>query len=288
MTEQNVGLAAWRDLATLRAQTPVVHSVTNFVVMNNTANALLALGAAPIMAQAPEEMEEMAAIANALVLNIGTLDRLWIGSFFAAIRSANRHGKPVVLDPVGAGASRLRTMTALDLLREHQVAILRGNPSEIMALAGQGAGARGVDAVDAPASALEAAQTLTAQHGCVVSISGPTDLIVGPDFEAAVDNGHPLMPRVTGLGCTASVLAAALAAVNPDPARAAWHAAIIMGLAGEIAAERAAGPGSLQMHFLDALYQLDEPTLVNRTRAGSRMSPEPNAGAGLDSYHRQS
>jgi hydroxyethylthiazole kinase len=257
-------------LQRVRAQAPVVHNITNYVVMNTTANALLAVGASPVMAHAPREMEEMVGIASALVLNIGTLSDHWIEAMVVAGRAARRRGIPIVLDPVGAGATSYRTNTALRLLAEVSPTILRGNASEIRALGAQpgtepGA-TRGVDSVHATEESLDAARALSAAHGCVVSVSGATDLIVAGEKVARVRNGVPVMARVTGMGCTASALTGAFAAVTASPFDAATQAMAVMGVAGEAAAQRAAGPGSFQIAILDALSALSPDDLQRGVR----------------------
>lgn len=256
----------WEDIQCIRATAPLVHNITNYVVMNTTANALLTLGASPVMAHAEEEVEEMAGIARALVLNIGTLSAAWIESMLKAGRIASRNGRPIVLDPVGAGATRFRTATAHRLLREAPPAIIRGNASEIRALVSAERGTKGVDSTHSSGEALDAAQALSRQHRCVVSVSGSTDLIVSEAAVIRVSNGHPLMPRVTGLGCTATALTGAFAAVNPNPLAAAAHAMAVMGIAGEMAAEQARGPGSFQVAFLDALFLLRESDIRGRLK----------------------
>jgi hydroxyethylthiazole kinase len=234
--------------------------------MNLTANALLALGASPVMAHAEEEVEEMAGLASALVLNIGTLSAAWIGSMFKAAAAARRRGIPIVLDPVGAGATRFRTETSRRLLEEARPAVLRGNASEIRALFHGERETKGVDSRHAAEAAFDAAHGLSAEFGCAVSVSGPVDLIVRGDAVVRVANGHALMPRVTGLGCAASALTGAFAAVNPSPLAAAVHAMAVMGIAGEMAGESAAGPASFQTLFLDALHRLSEKDIAARLR----------------------
>ena len=246
----------WEDLQRIRTGGPLVHNITNFVVMNLTANALLAVGASPVMAHAVEEVEEMAGLASSLVLNIGTLSSPWIEAMVLAGRAARAKGIPAVLDPVGAGATALRTATALRLLEEASPRILRGNASEIRALADLGGGTRGVDAAHPVEGALEAARMLSRRWGCVVTVSGPTDLVVREDRVARCHNGHPIMARVTGMGCTATALMGAFAAVDPDPFRAAASAMAVMGVAGEVAFGKCSGPGSFQVAFLDALAGL--------------------------------
>jgi len=255
-----------QDLQRIRAEAPLVHNITNFVVMNTTANALLAIGASPVMAHAVEEVEEMVGIARALVINIGTLSAPWIDAMVKAGRRARERGVPVILDPVGAGATLLRTDTARRLLHEAPPAIIRGNASEIRALLYAEYGTKGVDSRHAAEEALEAARVLSEHCDCVVSVSGETDLIVSGRSVIRVSNGHPMMPRVTGLGCTATALTGAFAAVNPSPWRAAAHAMAVMGMAGEIAAEHSPGPGSLQVNFLDALFRLGETDILRRLK----------------------
>ena len=248
--------SAWADVALVRERSPLVHNITNFVVMNNTANALLAVGASPIMAHAPEELDELLAIASALVLNIGTLSAPWIESMRRAGRLARERGLPVVLDPVGAGASRLRTDTALGLMDEASPAVVRGNASEVMALAGEAGQTKGVDSTRDASEAGGPAASLANDRGCVAVASGATDVITDGERVVRITGGHALMPRVTGMGCTATALVGAFCAVNPDPLAAAAHAMAAMSAAGHKAAATAQGPGSMQIAFLDALYTL--------------------------------
>jgi len=262
----NYAQALWQDVERIRAQTPLVHNITNFVVMNSTANALLALGASPVMAHAIEEAREMAALAAALVLNIGTLSRPWIEAMIEAGSEANRRAIPIVLDPVGAGATHFRTKSVQDLLGALQVAVIRGNASEIRALFYAEQTTRGVDTQHASEEAFNSAVALAGACQTVVCISGAIDLIVSADRVIRIANGHPMMPRVTGLGCTASALIGVFAAVNPSPFMAAVHAMAVMGIAGEIAAERSPGPGSLQVQFLDALYLLKREDIEARLK----------------------
>ena len=253
ITAEEIGSA----VRAIRQKAPVVHSITNYVVMNNTANALLALGASPVMAHAEEEMEEMVGIASALVINIGTLSPAWVRSMFKAAEAARKKKIPIVLDPVGAGATSYRTRTARELIRAFLPEIIRGNASEIMALVEENTKTKGVDSTASSDAAVAIGRQLHEQCGSVVCISGETDYTVGPAGVIKTRNGHILMTRVTGLGCTASALCGAFAAVTPDPAIAAAEAMAVMGIAGEIAFARSEGPGTLQLHFLDALYRLD-------------------------------
>jgi hydroxyethylthiazole kinase len=258
--------AVWNDIQRIRADAPLVHNITNYVVMNTTANALLALGASPVMAHAEEEVAEMARLARALVINIGTLSRSWVHAMIEAERAAHNRHTPIILDPVGAGATRFRTEMVERLLNEVPPTIIRANASEIRALCTADHITRGVDSVHAPEDALDAARTLAAHHGCVVVVSGATDLVIGSESVIWVRNGHPMMPRVTGLGCTATALTGAFAAVNESPLRAAVHAMAVMGIAGEMAAADCPGPGTFQVRFLDALYLLQESDIRDRLR----------------------
>jgi hydroxyethylthiazole kinase len=253
-------------LERVRAEAPLVHNITNYVVMNTTANALLALGASPVMAHAPQEVEEMVGIARALVLNIGTLSESWIDAMALAGHAARKRGIPIVLDPVGAGATAYRTSTARRFVSELAPAIVRGNASEIQALASDVGGTRGVDSAHGTEESLEAAKALSEAYGCVVSMSGATDIIVSGTSVARVRNGVPIMARVTGMGCTASALTGALAAVTSSAFLAATQTMAVLGVAGEIAAERAAGPGNFQVELLDALNGLSPEELERRAR----------------------
>lgn len=248
-------------LSAVREQKPLVVNITNYVVMNNTANALLAIGASPIMAHSQQEMAEMMAYAGALVINIGTLDSTWTPRMLFAVEQANAKGKVVVLDPVGCGASQLRTDTSRQIAQLANKLIIRGNGAEIIALAGEQAQSKGVDSLDRSEAALDAARCLIADYGANIVISGESDYIVTGERIVKLDNGHPMMPSVTGMGCTLSALTAAFAAIGDDTG---LSAAAILGVAGEIAAEHSRGPGSLQSTLLDELYQLDEATLIQR------------------------
>ncbi|GAA3718441.1 hydroxyethylthiazole kinase [Oceanisphaera sediminis] len=257
-------------LSAVRAQKPLVLNITNYVVMNNTANGLLAVGASPIMAHSRDELAEMMAFSGALVVNIGTLDSVWIERMRFAVEQANQHGKPVVLDPVGCGASSLRTETSRRIAEAAECLIIRGNASEIIALAGAEAGSKangkGVDSLDASEAAVDAARYLVQHYRCSVVISGETDVIITENSEFRLHNGHAMMPFVTGMGCTLSALTGAFAAVGETTGLAA---AAVLGVAGEIAAEQSAGPGSLQLNLLDALYCLDAETLMQRLKLTS-------------------
>jgi len=256
------------DIEKIRGTAPLIHNITNYVVMNSTANALLAIGASPVMAHAVEEVEEMTSIASALVVNIGTLSESWVKAMFRAVNRAGELGIPVILDPVGAGATSYRTKTCHDLIDALSPAIIRGNASEIMALVSGEAKTKGVDSSDPSGAALEAAKRLNRDTGSTVCISGEVDYIVGGESVIKVENGHPMMARVTGMGCTATALCGVFAAVNSSFPVAAAEAMAVMGIAGEIAAESCEGPASLQVGFLDALFRLSEDDLTGRIQIG--------------------
>ncbi len=259
--------SVFSNLDKIRKEGPLVHNITNYVVMNLTANALLAAGASPVMAHAREEVGEMTGIASSLVINIGTLSKKWIESMFAAGEAAKKKGIPVVLDPVGAGATTLRTETAGRIIRDVKPSVIRGNSSEILALVSAGSGTtKGVDSVHSPDAALDGAKSLARESGSVVVISGASDYITDGTAVIRVDNGHEMMGRVTGLGCTATALIGGFAAVNGDYLSASASAMAVMGIAGEIAAAKSTGPGSMNMNFLDALYALDENSIRERLR----------------------
>ena len=258
----------FKSVLDIRAQSPLVHNITNYVVMNNTANALLAIGASPVMIHAEEEVEDMAAMASALVINIGTLSPPWVRGMFKAFAKAGEKGVPVVIDPVGAGATPYRTRTIRELIRASVPAIIRGNASEILALTDDRMKTKGVDSTAASEEALYAAQGISHERHCAVCVSGEVDYIVFDDRVVKIANGHPMMSKVTGLGCTASALCGAFAAVEKNAGAAAAKAMAVMGIAGEMAAGQAAGPGSLQMHFLDVLYRLSREDIRNYLKAG--------------------
>lgn len=258
-----------RDIDAIRQKAPLVHNITNFVVMNNTANALLALGASPVMAHAPEEVAEMAAMASAVVLNMGTLSETWVEAMLLAGRSALEHNVPIVFDPVGVGATSYRNQTARRIFKQFTPSIIRGNASEIMALTAelldkqQQIKTKGVDSTAASDIAIETAQTLAQQLGTVIAISGIEDYITDGKTVHILKNGSPMMARVTGMGCTASAITGAVAGVNSNMLEAAAHAMAVMGIAGELAARQSKGPGSLQVIFLDQLYLLTPELIVN-------------------------
>ncbi len=254
------------DLRTLREMKPLVHQITNYVVMNETANATLALGALPVMAHAPQEVAEMVGLAGALVINIGTLSDHWVEAMLAAGKAANGRGVPVVLDPVGAGATRYRTETTLRLLEDVNVAVLRGNPGEIANTIGRQAEVRGVESVGAAVGS-ELAETAAKALGITVAVTGPVDHVADGERTVAIANGHELLGTVSGTGCMATAITGCFLAVRPDaPLEAAAEALVAFGVAGEDAAEEAKGPGSFHAGLYDALYNLDPDTLDERAK----------------------
>ena len=261
----------WSDVLAVRQRSPLVHSITNLVVINFNANVLLAAGASPVMAHAHEEVRDMVAIAQALVLNIGTLDPYWIGSMKLALAAAAQRGIPSVLDPVGAGATPYRNQTLEELLAIASPTVVRGNASEIMSMAGAAVQTRGVDSSAAAGDAVGAAQALLARTGGTVCVSGAVDQILDASKRwARLSNGHAWMTRVTGVGCSASALVGAFCAVQPDAWRATTAAMALLGVVGEVAAEktqaRGLGVGSMAVSLLDELQLLDHATFEQRLK----------------------
>jgi hydroxyethylthiazole kinase len=272
MSAQTIDAAAlWADLQAVRQQSPLVHNITNFVVMNYSANALLAVGASPVMAHAKEEVKDMVGIAQALVLNIGTLEPDWIDAMRMALQAARARNVPVVLDPVGAGATPYRNAAIGELLRSGAPSVVRGNGSEVMSVAGLAAATRGVDSAASSGEALDAARALARDLQAVVCISGADDHVVDAGGRwATLSNGHPWMTKVTGVGCSASALVGAFAAVQADRWRATVAAMAVLGVVGEMAAERTqaagGGVGRLQIELVDGLQLLDEASFKARLK----------------------
>jgi hydroxyethylthiazole kinase len=261
----------WSDVLTVRERSPLVHSITNLVVINFNANVLLASGASPVMAHAHEEVTDMVGIAQALILNIGTLDPYWIESMRLALVVAAKRGIPVVLDPVGAGATPYRNQSIELLLATAAPTVIRGNGSEIMSVAGSAVQTRGVDSSAGANDALGAARALVQRTGGVVCVSGETDHVLDKQQRAArLSNGHVWMTKLTGVGCSATALIGAFCAVQPDAWRATVSAMAYLGVVGEVAAEKAiakgCGVGSMQAGLLDELQLLDQATFTQRLR----------------------
>ncbi|WP_223607009.1 hydroxyethylthiazole kinase [Chryseobacterium sp. OSA05B] len=260
----------WEQVQLVRQQSPLVHNITNYVVMNNTANALLAAGASPIMAHAKSEIQEMIGIAHSVVINIGTLDEYWSESMILAAKTTHSTGKPWVLDPVGAGATSFRDEVLHQLL-QYQPTVIRGNASEIIALAKANTTVtKGVDSTAQSNEAIDAARSLVNQYDTIVCISGETDIILDIQQEIFIKNGHPLMKKVTGLGCSATALIGAFIGITGDKVMAVAAAMAFIGIAGELAAEESKGPGSLQVNLIDNLYTITEQEFSTRLKIERR------------------
>jgi len=264
--KSNLAERAGQSLAAVRKQRALVHNITNYVVMDFSANALLAIGASPVMAHAAEEVQEMVALAGALVINIGTLSSPWIEAMFVAGREAKVRGVPIVLDPVGAGATRMRTETALKLIEEVKPSVVRGNASEILSLARAGGETRGVDSTRGVDEAQATAMQLASAWGTCVAVTGAEDFITDGKRCFMVGNGDVLMGRVTGTGCVATALTGAVLAVEKDAAVAAANALVIYGVAGELAAADRPRPGTFRTRLIDALDEITPEMVVSRAK----------------------
>ena len=251
----------------LRKSAPLIHNITTYVTVNDCANMVLACGASPIMADDQAEAAEITAICSGLTLNIGTLNDRTIASMLLAGKAANALHHPVVLDPVGAGASALRTQTALRLLQEINFTVIRGNLSEIRTLATGSGGTKGVDAAqtdriceDTLEPVVRLAKEFSARTGAIIVITGAIDVVASPDTAYCIRNGHPIMSSITGTGCQLSALITAFVAASPDcPLEAAAAAVCTMGLAGQIAQQRLTaldGNASCRNYIIDAVYRM--------------------------------
>jgi hydroxyethylthiazole kinase len=258
----------WADFCKLRETTPLVLSLTNSVVREFTANALLALGASPIMSDAIEEIVELVGIANAVNINIGTPTPRSSEAMVLAVEAAKTRAIPIALDPVAVGATKLRRDLVDHLLNTSLPVVIRGNQAEIATLAGLPATARGVDATGASEQAVVAVRALSKTLGTVVVASGAIDYMSDGTSVIALENGHPLMARTTGSGCVATAVIAAFLTVSPSPFSAAISAMAVMDIAGELAAEhpKTEGPGSFRVRFLDMFDKLEPECLQERIR----------------------
>lgn len=261
----------WEDIEAVRSRSPLVHSITNFVVMSLNANALLAIGASPIMAHSHEEMVDLVGISRALVVNMGTLDPYWIGSMAMAMTAAQKIGTPIVLDPVGAGASAYRNASLERLLSAAHPTVIRGNGSEIMSTANAAIKTKGVDSSADARDAVGAAQALVSRTGGVVGVSGAVDQILDhAGRHATLENGHEWMTKITGVGCSSTAIIGAFCGVQPDAWRATVSAMALMSVAGEIAAEKSIGAGqgvgSMAVHLLDTLQLITEAEFLERIK----------------------
>ncbi len=248
--------SAGATLAALRGKRPLVHCLTNPVAANLTANALLCLGASPLMAETEGEMQAVAAVSDALLVNLGMANPARMEAATLAIAAARQGGTPWVLDPVAAGAVPARTVLARAMAAA-KPSLIKGNASEILAVAGVEAGGRGTDARHDPESVLDPARRLARETEAVVAITGPVDWVTDGERTLAVRHGHPVMAQISALGCVAGAIAAACLTAQPDRLLAACHALELLGIAGERAGGQAAGPGSFVPALLDALWLLD-------------------------------
>lgn len=266
----------WLDR--VRAERPLVHNITNAVVTNIAANALLSLGASPVMAYAREEVADMARIASGLALNMGTLDESVVEAMLLAGRAANEAGVPVVFDPVGAGATPYRNEAANRVTKELHLAVLRGNAAEIGMLSGAGGEVKGVDAASAGTDLPEAMRNFAQQKRCVAIATGETDYVTDGDRIWELRNGHPLLAAITGSGCMLTAILGAFAGVAGRQAdlktiaEACIAALTCYNAAAEIAAERAQGPGTFQAALFDALYHLNGEQVNRRARIALRQN----------------
>ncbi|TDS15044.1 hydroxyethylthiazole kinase [Maribacter caenipelagi] len=256
-------------LQKIRTKSPLVHNITNYVVMNNTANALLAVGASPVMAHAIEEVKDIVTISSSLVINMGTLSEKWVESMLMAVQQAKATKTPFVFDPVGVGASAYRTAIAQKIIETATPNVIRGNASEIMALAKVTNSTKGVDSTMDTKDAIEGATLLAQKLNNTIVISGETDYIITGDNISKIENGSPLMAKITGMGCTATALVGTCLGVEEDIHLAATVAMAIMGVAGDLAHEKSAGPGSFQMNFYDSLYELSPEVLAEKVKTNA-------------------
>ncbi|MBF0398820.1 MAG: hydroxyethylthiazole kinase [Desulfobacterales bacterium] len=268
------------NLSHVREKKPLIHNITNFVVMNYTANALLAMGASPVMAHSEDEVEEMVSFAGALVLNIGTLTIDWVNSMLKAGKMASKLNKPIILDPVGSGATSLRTNSAKKIIKEVNLSVIRGNASEIISLKdldsktkkhlsdlfqkqtdvishqSLDSKTKGVDSIHSVDDASSIAKIIANEFETIVAITGPTDFVTDGKDVILVSNGHPLMGCITGTGCTATAIIGAFLAVDKNPMTATATALAFFGLAGEMASKKAEAPGSFMIELINALYTI--------------------------------
>ncbi len=244
------------DLLEIKKRKPLVHHITNYVVMNDSANITLALGASPIMAHAIEELEDLIKIASVLYINIGTLDRQWIESMKEAGKIAEKYNVPVLLDPVGAGASKLRTETTFSMLENFPVSILKGNGGEMLALSGKEGGVKGVDSL--VSADINTADILAQKFDLTAVITGKIDVISDGKRKALVENGSEFFQYITGSGCMVGSVISSFLGTFKDPFRASIDGLVTFNIAGEIAEKKSNGPGSFREILMDEIYNMDE------------------------------
>jgi len=245
-------------LKKIKQEKPLVHHITNWVTIYDCANITRAIGALPVMAHSKEEAADMSSIANALVLNIGTLTTPLIESMKLAAKSANEKNIPVVLDAVGVGATKLRDDKAFELLDEVDIGVIKGNSSEIAKLAGEDVTTKGVEATKVEKDLVDVAKKLANEKSSTVVVTGKEDIITNGNDVYIVKNGHDMMGEFVGTGCMAASVIASFAAVEKDYAKASASALVCFGIAGELASKESKGPGSYKENFYDELYNLDE------------------------------
>lgn len=255
-----------RNLNILREGKPLVHNITNYVVMNNTANALTAIGASPIMAHAIQEVTEIVKASSSVVLNIGTISERWKEAMFAAACIAKANNIPIVFDPVGVGFTQYRTDLAKDFCEHKYVDVICGNASEINNLLFNNSKIKGVDSVLNSYDVKGQGILLSKKYDSVVVITGAKDFIIDKDRIVRIGNGVNLMKYIVGLGCTATAIIGAFIGANDDKFEACCSAMAVMGIAGEMAYEKSQSPGSFQMHFIDALYEINEEQINKRLK----------------------
>ncbi|MDI3548888.1 MAG: hydroxyethylthiazole kinase [Halanaerobiales bacterium] len=244
------------DLEKIKQEKPLIHHLTNYVSANDSANITLSLGASPVMADNPAEVEEVIALAGALVLNIGTIGQGKEGGFFKAVRKANQLNIPVVLDPVGVGASSFRKKVVQELLEKNRIEVIKGNLAEIKSILEIPTKVRGVDSADESKDNQKIAQKMAETYRLISVITGEEDVISDGEEIITVKHGHPLMGQLTGTGCMTTSLIGCFLAVEGKPLIAATGGVLLMGLAGEKAAARASGPGSLRWRLQDEIYKI--------------------------------
>jgi len=242
-----------QHLQKIKLENPLILNMTNAVTIDFVANGLLSLGASPIMSKAQQEIDDLLKIAKSVVINIGTLNQAFVEICELTCANANKCNVPIILDPVGCGASHYRTEMSKKLIDQYQIAIIRGNASEILSLSSAST-TKGVDSTHQSEQAIATAQLLSKQYQTCIVISGKTDVIVDQDNINKINRGSSLMPKITGTGCLLSAVVAAFHATEENRFMAATHAVTFYGICGEMAAQNAVGPGSFKVNFLDALH----------------------------------
>lgn len=253
------------DLERIRAEKPLIHHITNFVAMNDSANITLAIGASPVMSHAHEEVQEMVSAASALLINIGTLDEYWIRSMLLAGKRANELNIPVLLDPVGAGATNLRIDAALKLMSEVSFTIIKGNYGEILSLAGGFGAVKGVDSASKDFDA-DLLREFAERMNCVAVATGKYDYFSDGETVFKLENGHELLASITASGCMLGSVMASFMAVQSDAMLAAVEGAVCYAIAGEIAAEKSSGTGTFRANLMDEVAALNAETVLERMR----------------------